>query len=60
MYNDCTRQPLDNHVPVNLHVMQGSKGVVKEDSVDFEEEKLGGGAHQGQSDWSRITGATGL
>ncbi|CAH7667900.1 hypothetical protein PPACK8108_LOCUS2342 [Phakopsora pachyrhizi] len=25
-----------------------------------EEEKLGGGAHQGQSGWSRITGATDL
>ncbi|CAH7666279.1 hypothetical protein PPACK8108_LOCUS617 [Phakopsora pachyrhizi] len=26
MYNDCTRQPLDNHVPVNLHVMQLEQG----------------------------------
>ncbi|CAH7672356.1 hypothetical protein PPACK8108_LOCUS7157 [Phakopsora pachyrhizi] len=36
-------------------------------SLDFEneggtkeEEKLGGGAHQGQTDWGKITGATDL
>ncbi|CAH7684724.1 hypothetical protein PPACK8108_LOCUS19136 [Phakopsora pachyrhizi] len=39
MYNDCTRQPLDNHVPVNLHVMQAEDWLSRTEGDEAAEER---------------------
>ncbi|KAI8452223.1 hypothetical protein BY996DRAFT_8395376 [Phakopsora pachyrhizi] len=68
-------QSLENDLKLFQKLMpssSGGPGVVREESEEGvtvgrngwhhwkEEQKLGGGAHQGQSGWSKITGATGL
>ncbi|CAH7671274.1 hypothetical protein PPACK8108_LOCUS6038 [Phakopsora pachyrhizi] len=37
MYNDCTRQPLDNHVPVNLHLMQSQDKWMTDEMIKEED-----------------------